>query len=190
MPVLVSPAKLRLTRGSLPFNIFSLTFGRICRLQSQSRARESTALRGVLRAPNPEALTMESNGFLIRGSGVRFPPGRVQLDQRRRAAAIFLAKRFLVFGLTTLIACLFPVRRANLGNRTIGRRGFRMIRPVCFRQGKDFAKDLRQTLRSVFLDSHQFADVANVKLCLLLRFSFRLMFTPLQRGSIPVQGAR
>jgi len=45
-------------------------------------------------------------------------PGRVQLDQRRRTATIFLAKRFLVFGLSTLVACLFPVRRANLGNPT------------------------------------------------------------------------
>jgi hypothetical protein len=61
--------------------------------------------------------TMESKGLLIRGSGVRFP-GRIQLDQRRRATAIFLAKKFVVLGPTTLIACLFPVRRPNLGNPT------------------------------------------------------------------------
>src|SRR4030095_14723377 len=63
-----------------------------------------------------------------------------------------------------------------------------MIWPVRFRQGKNLAEDLRQTLRSVFLDSHQFPDVANVKFCLLLRFPFGLMFAPLQRWPTPVQG--
>jgi len=55
---------------------------------------------------------------LIRGSGVRVSPGAQQLDQRRRAAAMFLAKRFLIVGLTALVSRLFPVRRANLGNPT------------------------------------------------------------------------
>ena len=111
---------------------------------------------------------------------------------------MFLAKRFLMFLLTTLVARLFPVRRANLRDplralrieqldRIIDRRGFRMIRPVCLRQGKNLAENLRQTLRSLPWDSHQFPDVANVKLCLILRFSFRLMFAPLGHGSIPVQ---
>lgn len=102
-----------------------------------------------------------------------------------------------MFGLAALVARLFPVRRENLGNptralciefnRIIDRRGFRMIRPVRFRQGKNLAEDLRQTLLSLSWDSHQFPDAANAKFCLLLRFSFRLMFAPLGRGSIPVQ---
>jgi hypothetical protein len=62
-----------------------------------------------------------------------------------------------------------------------------MIRPVCFRQGKNLAENLRQTLRSLSWDSHHIPDVANGKFCLLLRFSFRLMFAPLGHGSIRVQ---
>jgi len=126
------------------------------------------------------------------------PQARSNFTNAGRTGAMFLAKRFLMFLLTTLVAGLFPVRRANLRNpiralrieqfdRIIDRRGFRMIRRVCFRQGKDLAENLRQTLRSLAWHSHQFPDAANVKLCLLLRFSFRLMFAPLGHGSIPVQ---
>jgi len=96
---------------------------------------------------------------------------------------MFLAKRFLMFLLTTPVARLFPVRRANLRNlirallieqfdRIIDRRGFRMIRPVCFRQGKNLSKNLREALRSFRSDTHHIADVADLKFCLLLHSFF------------------
>ena len=56
---------------------------------------------------------MASNGFLIPGSGVRSPRARSNFTNAGGTAAMFLAKRFLMFLLTTLVARLFPVRRAN-----------------------------------------------------------------------------
>jgi hypothetical protein len=41
-----------------------------------------------------------------------------------------------------------------------------VIRPVCFRQGKNLSENLRQTLRSIPWNSHHVADVAEVKFCL------------------------
>ena len=41
-----------------------------------------------------------------------------------------------------------------------------MIRPLCFRQGKNLPENLREALRSLLRDSHHIADVADIKFCL------------------------
>jgi hypothetical protein len=43
-----------------------------------------------------------------------------------------------------------------------------MVRLVCFRQGKNLSKSLREALRSFRWDTHHIADVADLKFCLLL----------------------
>src|SRR5215475_4854145 len=44
--------------------------------------------------------------------------------------------------------------------------------PLCFRQGKNLPENLRQTLRSLALDTHHIADVADLKFCLASFFFF------------------
>src|SRR4029453_5468810 len=54
----------------------------------------------------------------------------------------------------------------------IGRCGFRTLRPVWCRQGKNLSKNLREALCSFRWDPHHIADAADLKFCLLLRSFF------------------
>jgi hypothetical protein len=54
----------------------------------------------------------------------------------------------------------------------IGRCGFRTVRPVWFRQGKNLSKNLRKALCSFRWDTHHIADATDLKFCLLLRSFF------------------
>jgi len=47
-----------------------------------------------------------------------------------------------------------------------------MGRPLCFRQGKNLSKNLREALRSLPWGTHHIADVADLKFCLLSRSFF------------------
>jgi hypothetical protein len=60
-----------------------------------------------------------------------------------------------------------------------------MVRPFCFRQGKNLSKSLREALCSFPWHTHHIADVADLKFCLLLRSFFgQLQAKPLQQCAL------
>ena len=73
----------------------------------------------VAKKPENKRITRGSNGFLIRGSGVRVTPGARQFT-RAGVPAVSLTTRFVIFGFTALAAGLFPFRLATFASPTRG----------------------------------------------------------------------
>jgi hypothetical protein len=75
------------------------------------------------------------------------------------ATVAVLRFSLLSFSFAATSECLQSSAAADLG----------MVRPVCFRQGKNLSKNLREALRSFPWGTHHIADVADLKFCLLVR---------------------